>query len=243
MRLFSALIISCLIAPLSYAETLWGPKVNVGNGHALSFVKVHKNKPLEFGVALTPEALQNLSDEMKEFSIPLPDKGTLPPFQHITLDWNPQGHEPDGVYNKPHFDVHFYLISEKARKAITCIGEDAIFCMQLPKTEYLVPHYAPTPAAIPQMGWHWVDLLAPEFNGGIFTRTLIHGYYGGEPIFIEPMVSLEYLLAKNSSEEEIRLPEKFPMKEGHYPAGYKIFFDSADGMHKIVVKDFPDEGP
>lgn len=34
------------------------------------------------------------------------------------------------------------------------------FCMQNPIAEFLVSDYAPTPAGVPKMGWHWVDLLS-----------------------------------------------------------------------------------
>lgn len=243
MKFISVLAISFFFNGLASAEMHSGEKVSVGNGHAFSYVKMHKHRPVEIGVALTPEALSALPKGFKEYSMALPPGMSLPPFKHITLDWNPQGHEPDGVYNKPHFDVHFYFISDSERKGISCDGADQSFCMQQPMPEYLVPNYGPTPAGVPQMGWHWVDLLAPEFNGGIFTRTLVHGYYKGEPIFVEPMVTLEYLLSKATSEQEIRQPERYPVEEGHYPAGYKIWFDKKEGLHKIIIKDFQDEGP
>lgn len=242
MKLISTLIATMMMTN-AWGQMVWGEKVNVGSGVAQSFVKMHKKKPVEIGVALTETALTSLPHMMKEYSLPLPPNVSLVPYQHITLDWNPHGHEPDGVYNLPHFDVHFYMISESNRKQISCQGVDAVLCMQQPLPQYLVANYAPTPQGQPHMGWHWVDLLAPEFNGGIFTRTLIHGYYKGEPIFIEPMVTLDFLKSKVTSEEEVRLPESFPIESSLYPAGYKISYDSELKIHKIVLKDFHDEGP
>ena len=87
------------------------------------------------------------------------------------------------------------------------------------------------------MGWHWVDLLAPEFNGGIFTRTFIYGYYGGETIFIEPMVTIDYLLSKEESTLPIRQPAKFPY-DGYYPKTYQVKYDECMKMYKVVLKDF-----
>ena len=31
------------------------------------------------------------------------------PFKWALLNWNPKGHIPPGVFDKPHFDVHFYI--------------------------------------------------------------------------------------------------------------------------------------
>ena len=33
------------------------------------------------------------------------------PFKWVLLNWTPHGHIPPGVYDTPHFDVHFYLDS------------------------------------------------------------------------------------------------------------------------------------
>ena len=39
-------------------------------------------------------------------------------FQFVQFDWNPKGHEPEGVYTLPHFDFHFYTVSDAAVMAI-----------------------------------------------------------------------------------------------------------------------------
>lgn len=225
------------------AETYWGEKVPVGLGHAATFIKTYKKQPRELGIAITPEALKNLPHTMQEFTLPMPTEYKVEPYKHITLDWNPHGHEPDGVYNLPHFDMHFYFIRQEERKSISCMNEDAANCHMPPMADYIPDHYGATPQGVPHMGWHWVDLLAPEFNGGLFSRTFLYGYYKGAPIFLEPMVTLDYLCSKQTSEKEIRLPAKFPQENGHYPAGYKVYFDKTENLHKIVLKDFQDEGP
>ncbi len=243
MKFVSMLIISFLLTGNAWGQLFWGEKVNVGAGHALTYVKMSKKKPVEIGVALSAEALMSLPQMMTEYVLPIPSQLTLSPYKHITLGWNPAGHASDEVYNKAHFDIHFYMISQEERKRVACTGADAAICMQQPATEYIASHYGPTSAGVPGKGWHWVDLLAPEFNGGIFTRTFLYGYYEGEPIFLEPKVTLEFLLSKTTSETEVRLPAKFPVESVLYPAGYKISFDAEMNLHKIVLKDFIDEGP
>jgi hypothetical protein len=129
---------------------------------------------------------------VREWNLPLPEKVKLLPVRHVTLDWNPAGHAPDDVYDKPHFDLHFYFISEKTRHRITCREADAAVCTRAPSPGEIPEDYDPTPAGEPRMGWHWVDLLATEFNGGKFTRTYIYGYYNGMMIFTEPMMARGY---------------------------------------------------
>src|SRR5689334_9959976 len=47
-----------------------------------------------------------------EHVLPLPDAAALRadiPFKWVLLNWNPVGHIPPGVYDVPHFDVHFVI--------------------------------------------------------------------------------------------------------------------------------------
>jgi hypothetical protein len=242
VKLFLSIILS-LYFLTAYASphkaTYWGEKVQIGNGNAQSYIKIYHGNPKEIGVIIEENALINLPEhEMQEFIIPMPEDIDVKPYKHIILDWNPHGHEPDGIYDKPHFDIHFYFISQNERATITCLNEDLPICMQTPLSEFQVSDYAPTPAGVPAMGWHWVDLLSPEFNGGIFTRTFIYGYYAGIPIFIEPMVTLEFLKSKIESELKIRRPTIFPYAGGYFPEEYKIKYDRKHKFHKIILKEF-----
>lgn len=223
---------------LAHAKTWYGPKVSVGYGHARSFVKMNHGKLQEIGISVSHRALYGLPhDEMKDYVLPLPGGVSVPDFKHLTLDWNPHGHEPDHVYTKPHFDFHFYYITNAERQAISCMGADAPVCTKMPEADALASHYGATPAGVPMMGWHWVDLLSPEFNGGEFTRTYIYGYYNGVPTFVEPMVTMDYLMSKHTSVKNVRTPAKFPYS-GSWPGQYKVWFDRVARAHKIVLRKF-----
>ncbi len=234
------LTLASLISFLSFSDaqaaTYWGKRVSVGKGYAQTYIEVNNKKLESFGIGLSPSALKGLPHHMKEYQLPLPNY-KVSPYKLITIDWNPQGHEPGGVYDRPHFDYHFYLISNTARKKISCQGNDAAICIKNPEERKLPSNYAPTPEGVPQMGWHWVDLLSPEFNGGIFTRTFIYGYYDGGLIFIEPMVTTEYLKSKVTSHNNIRQPELYPF-EGEYPSSYKVFYDQTLKLHKVELTNF-----
>uniref|UniRef100_A0A7S3LPR5 DUF1996 domain-containing protein n=1 Tax=Aplanochytrium stocchinoi TaxID=215587 RepID=A0A7S3LPR5_9STRA len=41
-------------------------------------------------------------------------------FHTVGLDWNPCGHPPADVFTKPHYDIHFYMISDEYRSGMTC---------------------------------------------------------------------------------------------------------------------------
>lgn len=243
MKYFLCVIVSINFSLFVNAATIthWGEKVAVGNGYARTYVQLNNKIPQSMGIALSDRATTGLDHEMKEYILPLPERVKVHPFKHITLDWNPHGHEPGGVYDRPHFDFHFYFISNQLRQSITCMDDDAPLCLEAPDEDYLVSDYAPTPEGVPKMGWHWVDLLSPEFNGGIFTRTFIYGYYAGNLIFIEPMVTTEYLLSKKTSHNTIRLPKQFPYQQGRYPTNYKIYYDEINDLHKIELRAFREQ--
>jgi len=234
------LLIITFICSQGFAKTLWGEKVKIGRGYARTFIEIAKDTPQSVGVAISKEVLSSLPHEMSEFELPLPHKykWNLPPYEHVTLDWNPHGHDPESIYSLPHFDVHFYFITSQVRNSITCMNEDEANCMQAPLASSLPANYAPTPAGVPKMGWHWVDLLAPEFNGGTFTHTYIYGFYKGEHIFLEPMVTLDYLRSRKSNHTAIRTPSQFSNPNGYYPQSYKISYDKKNKLHKIILTDF-----
>lgn len=214
-------------------QTFYGPTVPVGNGVARAWILQEKDgTPLAVGVTLSEKALQKLPDHMEEFVLDLPDHAGSNFYTHATLDWNPGGHEPPGVYDLPHFDVHFYIIPLEERLAIG--PDDDTEFANAPAPIFQPPLYLHTPGGIPQMGAHWIDLLAPEFSGGIFTRTFIWGSYDGEFIFWEPMVTRDYLMSQPDEEIALRLPDYY-QREGWYATHYKISYSTSPGQYIIAL--------
>lgn len=91
------------------------------------------------------------------------------PFKWMGLDWNPHGHNPPGVYDKPHFDMHFYMVDEKDIRAIRAgpCGEmidcDDFERARMPLAPQLVPAgYVDVGAAAAEMGNHLVNTASPE---------------------------------------------------------------------------------
>ncbi|HDS06970.1 MAG TPA: hypothetical protein ENO05_05025 [Bacteroides sp.] len=214
------------------SQTFYGPAQPVGNGVARAWIMQEKDgTPLEVGVTLSEKALLNLPGHMAEFELDLPHQADSDFYTHATVDWNPAGHEPPGTYDLPHFDIHFYIISKEDRMAIG--PGDPAFDIE-PAPLFVPPSYLKTPGGIPQMGAHWIDLLAPEFTGGIFTRTFIWGSYDGEFIFWEPMVTRDYLLTRPNEEIILRQPAAY-QRDGWYATKYRVSYSERPGEYTVAL--------
>ncbi|WP_413577587.1 hypothetical protein ACLVWU_04230 [Bdellovibrio sp. HCB290] len=224
---------SLLLSFFAKAETIvFGPPATIGAGQASSFVKMDELQVITtIGMVFSGKVLEGLPADANrheyEYALHLPEGVTAPPFNHFTMNWNPHGHAPTEIYGVPHFDFHFYFISEHQRHGIKCDGTDNAVCMKAPVDEYKPPFYAPGPEGVPMMGWHWVDLRSPELNGKPFTATYIYGFYNGEMIFLEPMITLSYLQTKPNISVEVPLPKKVATP-GKYPARYSLTYDSVE---------------
>jgi hypothetical protein len=220
-----------------------GAPVPVGNGTArVEVIANGMNEPESVSVVMTKDALQGLpavqaNQMVWEFALPMPDAGPKTGYDHVVLDWNPAGHIPDGVYTVPHFDVHFYLISNGEREAITFHGEGRELAMAAPDPQ-LVPagYMIPPDAAVDRMGMHGLDPAGHEFHGQPFSHNFIYGYYKGELMFVEPMVSLAFLESLPDMTSPVIKPQRYSYP-AWYPATYRIGFDAGKGEYTIAPQN------
>ncbi|MGW8315294.1 MAG: DUF5602 domain-containing protein [Bacteroidales bacterium] len=221
--------------PENGPKTVYGNLESLGDGTVSTYISQDANgNPTEVGVILTDGAMDNLPEEMVNFVLELPENGATDFYTHVLLDWNPQGHEPPGVYDLPHFDLHFYIISEAERDAIGPMDMEAF--AKAPDNMYVPTDYFLSEGGVPQMGAHWLDATAPEFNGQVFKNTFIWGSYDGEFIFWEPMVTRDYLLTQPDDITAMKLPEAY-QKEGWYGTKYKVSHNSSEGRYEIALTD------
>lgn len=215
------------------SSVVYGETVMVGNGKAQAFIKKDAaGNPENIGFNFTEEALNGLPNQNTEYNIPLPtDNKTL--VNHISFDFTAHGHEPSGIYNVPHFDVHFYLIPKPEREAITNVGPEIDV---LPAAEYFPKDYVPGPGGEPRMGKHWADTTAAEFKGKPFDQTYIYGSYNGKFIFHEPMIALSYLKSKPNVRITIKQQSKV-QQAGFYPKSYSIHFDNQKKQYTITLDE------
>jgi hypothetical protein len=183
-----------------------------------------------------------------EWAIPLPSEVATRqdvPLKWALINWNPMGHIPPGVYDKPHFDVHFYIDSIENVMAIepgTC-GAEFVRCDQFEigkkpiPANYFHPDYKDVDAVAPAMGSHLVDTTGPEFMGTPFTRTWIYGVYDGRITFYEEMVTLEYLKSKPNACSKFKSPEGVEIT-GYYPTVACERYDAATDTYNVTLEEF-----
>lgn len=214
-------------------NTYFGQSVSMGNGEAKAWVAVNKNgEPRAVGINFSKDLLEGLPEEPASIVLDFPaDKGKGF-YTHATLDWNPEGHEPPGLYDKPHFDIHFYIISKEDRMAIG--PNDTVEFAKEIDAKYVPASYLHTQGGVPQMGAHWVDTLSGEFTGKAFDKTFILGSYDGEFIFWEPMVTLDYFLSEPYDVVPLRQPQAF-QRDGWYPTKYKVSYSSAEEVYTVAL--------
>lgn len=236
-----ALSISLTAASSVGATQLFlGAPVAVGNGTArLLVVATDAGVPSSVSIVLQRAALDGLPEATAnqhewEYHLPMPAEAPPTGYTHAALNWNPAGHIPEGVYSVPHFDFHFYLIDDAARNAITYRDGTA---PRPPRPELIPAGYVvPPDTAVERMGEHGVNPQGEEFLGRPFRHTFIYGYHGGELIFVEPMITRDFLL----SAPDVTLPVTRPLAysvDGHYPGRYRIGYDPASAEFRIALMD------
>lgn len=223
-----------------------GPVQKIGNGQIRSFFSVSPaGVPLKIGFEMSDAALENLSQDATDFSsntfvLSLPQKAKdLTAFNHLVADWNPAGHEPEAIYGLPHFDFHFYKISLTAQEAIPPYTPEttAMFDKE-PPAGYLPATFMASPGGVPEMGKHWIDVNAPEFNGNTFTKTFIYGTFNGEVTFYEPMITRAFLLTNSNTSTAVDQPTKFAPGDRYYPTKYETTWDAKKKVRTVALTDF-----
>ncbi|WP_405704753.1 hypothetical protein [Streptomyces sp. NBC_00069] len=180
---------------------------------------------------------------------PAPAASAGLPFQWVLFNWNPHGHNPHGRYDVAHFDVHFYLVPREVRSGIKTGGcALLIACDQMASAGKPVPAaYLPAgyPASSPQtaegaMGAH-LDSRPPS-TGTLTGQTFIYGAYAGDLIFMEPMLTRDFLQRHRTSPghrtcEAVPQPAAWRIP-GWYPTRYCTAYRPDEGDYTVSLTDF-----
>ncbi|GAB3831676.1 DUF5602 domain-containing protein [Hymenobacter jeollabukensis] len=228
----------------SQPATTYGAAVTVGGGSARAYVTTDASgQAAEVGIRLTEAGLTGLPATPVTgtmYDLPLPAAATQTPFDHVSFDWNPQGHEPAGVYTTPHFDAHFYMQSMSAQHSITLDdprGDIFPATTMLPAGYITPPNNAPG-RTVPMMGRHWVDPTSPEYQpGGSFSSTFIYGTYDGHVTFLEPMFTKALLTTSVNFAAPVKQPQTYEAAGKYYPTQYRIRYDAATREYVIALTD------
>ncbi|WP_210462931.1 hypothetical protein [Rufibacter roseolus] len=208
----------------SSSNIIYGRTMDLWGGTARVWVERVQGKPTAIGIELSADALENLPHEVQEIALPLPGPLHATGYKTIMIGWNPEGHEPEGVYTLPHFDFHFYMITEgqihRIMGGIDPGGYDLLARGVFPD----VYTFGPVPFAVPHMGLHWSDITSPEFSPAGFSKTFIYGSNKDKVTFLEPMITLAYLqsLAPGTSVESPVRQLLIHDTPAYYPTSYTI---------------------
>lgn len=266
--------------------TLWGDAQDLGNGQIQTFVTLSSSSvPSLVGVYFTESALSGLPETASdgrwdvldakggviipccghEVVLDFPETDSAIPFEHFVMNWNPHGHEPVNVYDTPHFDLHFYTISNEDRIAIAAATADTMCSVPNPPDvggehhvtvscetleaamiplpdNQMPPGYISAGAVEAGMGNHLINTQAPELAGEPFTTTWVYGAYAGRLTFYEPMIANSFLQEKPEEVcNDIAMPEAMP-EAGYYPTRYCIRYTpgatDGEGAYTVSLESF-----
>ena len=222
--------------PLDKRGACFGPASAMAGGTARSYVILDRSgAPTDLGMALTEAALTGLPAASTEFVFALPPEASATPFRHAVINWIPTGHPPPMVYTVPHFDFHFYTITNAERNAIV-LGDSTLAAQMArqPATAFVPAGYVVGMASA-LMGLHWRDPDAPEMHGAPFTETMIYGSYDGAFIFAEPMVSKAYLETKPAAVvTPVKLPTQYAAR-AYQATSYTVGYDAGAKEYRVAL--------
>jgi uncharacterized protein len=235
-------------APPSNSGTFLGPSQPLGNGTVKTYTTLDEGgHPTEVGLQLSATALDGLPATNKGLPLTLmldfPDQASATAFDHVMLNWNPQGHEPPELFGKPHFDFHFDMVDMATIEAIIASDPDyAAKAERAPETkyvpqDYVIPPGAPAAAqAVPGMGVHLIDFSDGSLVPGSydFQHIVINGTWDGRYTFIEPMITREWLLTRPTSQQPLKLPQAY-QKAAYYPTAYGVHVDEQSKDYVISL--------
>ena len=219
--------------PAAAPVTVMGETKPLGNSTISTFARIDAGGTVTaIGATFGAGALTGLPATPSEMTLALPSSVSTTPFTFFTVNWNPAGHPPPGIYTVPHFDFHFYTISDAARMGIQGGPVTAS-----PPAAAIPPNYVGDPVTIPMMGTHYTDSTAPEFSGQAFTSTFVYGYNGASLAFLEPMVALSFLSSKQGYEAAIKQPSTYQVS-GIFPTHYSVSFSTAADSYILTLDGF-----
>jgi hypothetical protein len=152
-------------------------------------------------------------------------------FNHFQAHHEHEGHPPP-MYSKAHWDFHFYGIPEDQVLAIAPPDSVAPAANRVPPG-YIYPGVE---QAVPEMGVHAIPEsdLDPEFN---FQHTMIFGYWGGNMIFVEPMITDAFLQGRQTWSTPLAQPQVLG-RSALFPRRFESRYNAATNTYTLIYSDF-----
>ena len=221
--------------PTNDVSTFNGPEVQMGAGHARSWITIGKTgAPVQVGVEMTEEVLSGLPNTNFSVALALHNKAKqTTPFDHLYITWASHGHPLPGTFIAPHFDVRFFMTGLDEQLAIPTYASNPTGFDNHPPAGYMPASYF-ADAPVPQLGVHWTDGV---YDNPV-TKALILGSYNGKFTFVSPIMILDILQGGQSFSASYPQPQYFAKKNTYYPTKYNIYMDNATKKHYITLSDF-----
>jgi len=233
-RIGAVIAAGCLTVGLVGGPVLAGAALDMSapmpwpDSGAKPFVQRDAKKAIvAIGLTIPAATVKATPKKRSEAPLPMTGAGLV---QSANLQWHPTGHEPEHVYDVPHFDVHFYTISEKVRGSIV---PGSSLAKVMPAKAILPPGSILAPG----MGMHDIPGSQPEFNHGTFSVSPIIGYWAGELAFFEVMFTKAWLLKNQGKTGPFPQPASVH-QHGPYPTRYAILYDKAADAYRVSLTDF-----
>lgn len=172
-------------------------------------------------------------------SVPMPeDARRLLGIDHLGINWEAHGHPP-ATFLTQHFDFHFYSIAQRVVRGIDCADDSKP--SRLPAGYTLPDIDVPgmgilTGLCVPNMGMHAM-LKEETTETEPFEASMMLGYYRGDPVFFEPMVSRDLL--RQRRDFVLPMPRVEDLPEGvRYPTAFKAEYDADAEGYRLTFSDF-----
>jgi len=194
------------------------------------------------GVQITTASLDALQEHAMAVAAFPEDAVTQTYVNHAQVMFEPHGHDPTGVGEVPHIDVHYHGISIEEREAIDCSEEPVPDEESLPYG-YVVEGSGQTPwfgTCVPGMGVHAANKDAPGQNPDNkhqLTAVLEYGYHDGELSFIMPMLHHAVIKEREAVELEVTRPDVLG-RVTRWPTRFFATHDEEVGVIRFELTDF-----
>jgi hypothetical protein len=211
-----------------------------------SWAQMSGSKVLAVGATVPMAAIDNTPVDapmvwppVVDAVVPMPAEArSATGIDHLALYWEHHGHPPK-PFLTPHFDFHFYTISDADRRAIDCSSKA--------KPAVLPPGYSLPDVEIPgigmltglcvsAMGMH--SLVTTDLEATTpFSGTMVLGFYDTRPIFFEPMIAKAKLEEKQSFTVPMVMPAGLAAGV-HYPTKFEAVYDATIPGYRLVFSGF-----
>ncbi len=211
-----------------------------------SWAQMSGSKVVALGATVPMAAIENTPDDGPMVWPPVANAVISMPAEarvatgvdHLTVYWEHHGHPPT-PFLTPHFDFHFYTISNADRLAIDCANKSKPDALP---NGYSMPDMnidgigMLTGLCVPGMGMH--SLVTSELAATTpFSGTEVLGFYNSKPIFFEPMIAKAKLMEKQSFTVPMTVPAGLAASV-HYPTKFEAVYDASIPGYRFVFTGF-----